>query len=147
MLKTDCGFENGDIAAIDCFLTGGNLSHRYGASHADQRIENWWSHFKWSFSAWVIDYFKQLVQDGIFVAGNVVHIEYTWYVYAVFLQHKLDEVKNEENLHTIRYTKGCQVSGITYLNQKDMHLSVISSEKPILLMYYNKGILKKSLNR
>ena len=29
-----------------------------------------------------------------------------------FLQRKLDEVKNEWNLHTIRYTKGCQVSGI-----------------------------------
>ena len=95
LLKTDCGFENGDVAAIDCFLTRSNLSQRYGASHANQRIENWWSHFKWSFSAWVIDYFKQLVQDDIFVAGNVVHIEYTWYVYAVFLQHKLDEVKNE----------------------------------------------------
>ena len=30
-----------------------------------------------------------------------------------FLQRNLDEVKNEWNLHTIRYTKGCQVSGIT----------------------------------
>ena len=68
-------------------------------------------------------------------------------MYAVFLQRKLDEVKNEENLHTLRYTKACQVSGVTYLNQKDMHLNVISSVKPILLMYYNKGILKKSLNR
>ena len=28
-----------------------------------------------------------------------------------------------------------------------MHLRVISSVKPILTMYYNKGILRKSLNR
>ena len=33
-------------------------------------------------------------------------------MYAGFLQRKLDEVNNEWNLHTIRYTKGCQVSVI-----------------------------------
>ena len=98
LLKTDYGSENGDIAAVHFFLTESNLSHRYGASHA--------------LSAWVIDYFKQLVHDGIFVPGNIVHMECTWFVYADFLQRKLDEVKNEWNLYTIRYTKGCQVSGV-----------------------------------
>ena len=112
LLKTDWWSENRDIAAVPCFLTGSNLSHIYGASYANQRIENWWSHFKRSFSAWVIDYFKQLVHDGIFVPGNVFHMECIWFVYADCLQCKLDEVKNEWNLHTIRYTKGCQVSGI-----------------------------------
>ena len=58
LLKEDCGSENGDIGAVHCFLTGSNLFHRYGASHANQRIENWWSQFKRSFSAWVKDYFK-----------------------------------------------------------------------------------------
>ena len=86
LLKTDCGSENGDIATVHWFLTGSNLSHRYGASHANQRIENWWSHFKRSFSAWVIDYFKQLVHDGIFVPGHILHMECIWFVYADFLQ-------------------------------------------------------------
>ena len=48
--KTDCGLENSDIAAVYCFLTGSNLSHRYRASHANQRIKNWWWHIKCSFS-------------------------------------------------------------------------------------------------
>ena len=111
--RTECGSENGDIAAVYCFLTRNNLSYGYGASHANQRIENWWSHFKRSFSAWVIDYLKQLVHEGIFVPGNVVHMENTWFVHADFLQRKLDEVKNDWNLHTMRYAKGCPVSGIT----------------------------------
>ena len=111
-LKIDCGSQNVDIAAVRCFLTGSNLSHRYGELHSNQRIENWWLHFKRSFSAWVIDYFKQLVHNGIFVVGNVVHMECIWFVYADFLQRKLDEIKNEWNLHTIRYRKGCQVSSI-----------------------------------
>ena len=139
LLKTDCGSENGDIVAVHCFLTGSNLSYRYGALHSNQRIENWWSHLKRWFSAWVIDYFKQLVHDGIYVPGNVAHMECICFAYANFLQCKLDKVKNEWNLHTIRYTKGCQVSGIPN------HLYY--SMKPILLMYYNKGILKKSSNR
>ena len=33
-------------------------------------------------------------------------------MYTDFLQRKLDEEKNEWNLHTIKYTKRCQVSGI-----------------------------------
>ena len=52
----------------------------------------------------------------------------------------------------MEYIKGCQVSGIPshvyyLLELKDMHLRVISSVKPLLLMYYHKGILKKSSNR
>ena len=139
LLKTDCGSENGDIAAVHCFLTGSNLSHRYGASHANQRIENWWTR---SFSGCVID-FKQPVYDGIFVPGNVIHMECIRFVYADFLQRKLDQVKNEWNFHTIRCTKGSQVSGIRN------HLYYLPDivTLPILLMYYNKGILKKSSNR
>ena len=67
-------------------------------------LENWWSHLKRLFSAWVIDYFKQLAHNGIFVSRNIVHMECIWFVYADFLQRKL--------VIYIRYRKGCQVSGI-----------------------------------
>ena len=82
--------ENGDITMLHCFLTTSNLSHRLGPWHANQCIENPWSHFKGSFSAWVIDCFKQLVHDGIFVPVNFVHMECIWFVYADFLERKLD---------------------------------------------------------
>ena len=95
ILKTDCRSENGDFTPVHCFLTGSNLSHRYGASHSNQRIENWWTHFKNSFSTCIIGYFKQLVDDGIFLPGNVFHMECIWFVYDDFIQRKLDEVKNE----------------------------------------------------
>ena len=39
-------------------------------------------------------------------------MECIWSVYADFLQRKLDEAKNEWNLHTIRYTDGRQDPGI-----------------------------------
>ena len=40
------------------------------------------------------------------------HMECIWFVYAQFIQIQLDEVKQEWNYHKIRYSKGCQVSGI-----------------------------------
>lgn len=52
-LRTDCGTENGDMAAIHCSLRedhtdefAGSVSHMYGTSTANQRIESWWSFFR-----------------------------------------------------------------------------------------------------
>ena len=97
------------MAGLQCYLTKNFSSHRYGASHSNQRIENWWSHFRRSFSGWAIDHFKELVHDGKFISDNMKCI---WFVYAQFIQTQLDEVKQEWNYHEIRYSKSCQVSGI-----------------------------------
>ena len=49
-LRTDCGTENGTMAAIQCTLRhhhtdhyAGLASHMYGSSMSNQRIESWWS--------------------------------------------------------------------------------------------------------
>ena len=78
LLKADCGSENGDIAVVHCLLTGINLSHRYCASHANQRIENWWLNFtlhRRLVFCLGYSYFKKLVHDCIFVPSNFVHME------------------------------------------------------------------------
>ena len=46
LVQTDCGTENGILAASQCLLAGEVAAHRYSSSHANQRIENWWSHNK-----------------------------------------------------------------------------------------------------
>lgn len=52
-LRTDLGTENGTMAAIQCTLReahtdsyAGSLSHSYGSSTGNQRIESWWSFFR-----------------------------------------------------------------------------------------------------
>lgn len=52
-LRTDCGTENGTMAAIQCTLRAehtdyhsGSRSHMYGTSVNNQRIEAWWSSFR-----------------------------------------------------------------------------------------------------
>lgn len=44
LVQTDCGTENGILAALQCLLAGEVAAHRYSSSHANQRVENWWSH-------------------------------------------------------------------------------------------------------
>ena len=43
------------------------------------------------------------------------HMECIWFVYAQFIQIRLDEIKQGWNYDKIRSSKGCQVFGI--LNQ------------------------------
>lgn len=52
-LRTDCGTENGLMAALHCSLRSehtdefaGAKSHMYGTSTSNQRIESWWSYFR-----------------------------------------------------------------------------------------------------
>ena len=52
-LRTDCGTENGLMAALHCSLRSehgdefaGAKSHMYSSSTSNQRIESWWSYFR-----------------------------------------------------------------------------------------------------
>ena len=53
LLRTDCGTENGIMAAMQSYFRqdgadvfAGEKSHKYGSSPANQRIECWWSFFR-----------------------------------------------------------------------------------------------------
>ena len=112
LVRTDCGTENGIMAGIQCSLANDVQAHRYGTSPSNQRIENWWSHFRRGYSGWVIDYFKEMVDDGDLVLGNNVHMEGIWYVYNIFFQAELDRIKTEWNAHFIRKSHNTTISGI-----------------------------------
>ena len=51
MLRTDDGNETGVMAAAHCILRQNADAHRYGTSVANQRIENFWSHFRRTFTS------------------------------------------------------------------------------------------------
>ena len=47
--RTDCGTENGIIAAMQCFFQSednapysGESAHVFGTSTSNQRVQNWW---------------------------------------------------------------------------------------------------------
>ena len=41
-LGTDCGTENGVMAAMQCTFQQDAEAHKYGSSLVNQRIEGWW---------------------------------------------------------------------------------------------------------
>ena len=97
-LRTDLGTENCTMADCQCFLVESANAHFYGTSVANQRIENWWSFLKRSFTSWIIDFFKRLVAEGNLILGHRVHLKCVWYVFSTFIQSQLDEVVHEWKL-------------------------------------------------
>ena len=81
MLRTDCGTENVLTACVQCFLANSVNAHKYGSSHSNQRIENYWSHSKIISFSWIIDFFKDMLFNGEIEIGNTVHMEALWFYF------------------------------------------------------------------
>ena len=112
VVQTDCGTENGILAGIQSFLVNNIKAHRYGSSRSNQRIENWWSHNRRTFTSWVINFFKDLVDSGEVILGSHFHMECLWFIFSKFMQTELDRIKNEWNSHFIRKSRCTVASGI-----------------------------------
>ena len=115
-MRMDLGTENGIMADMHCYLVNDMNAHSYGTSVANQRIENWWSSLKRGYTAWVIQFFKDLIEENILVVGHQVHMECVWFVFSKFLQNQLDEVQYEWNTHYIRKSRNDTIPGIPDVN-------------------------------
>ena len=112
ILKTDCDTENGIMASLQSLLHNNVNAHRYGTSQANQRIENLWSHYKRTYTTWIIDYFKDMVNTDALRLGDHFQMECTWFTYSGLLQSELDRMREEWNTHTIRKSRHAKVCGI-----------------------------------
>ncbi|XP_046861247.1 uncharacterized protein LOC124454484 [Xenia sp. Carnegie-2017] len=119
LLWSDCGTENGLAASMQCYFRdngtddlAGENAHRYGSSHANQRIENWWSYFRRSRSNWWINFFKGLVHDGVVLLGNLIHMECLWFCFQSVLQNELNDIIDHWNTHYIRRSRYDTIPGV-----------------------------------
>ena len=118
LVRTDCGTENVVIAGVQSFLRAkcnddlaGEKAHHYGPSTGNQRIEAWWSYFRRSRLTWWINFFKDLVDCGVFLTGNTLLVECLWFCFAQLIQRDLDFVKIHWNIYYIRQSRQDTVSG------------------------------------
>ena len=88
VLRTDCGTENGTMAAMHCYFrseAGDQFAsinaHKYGSSHSNQRIENWWSFLRRSRSSWWINFFKNQVEIGNIDTSDELQMECLWFCF------------------------------------------------------------------
>ena len=98
------------MASIQAFLHNNINAHRYGTSHSNQRIESLWSHYKRTYTNWIIDYFKDMVTNDDLCLGDRSHMECAWFVYSRLLQNDLDKMKLEWNTHLIRKSRHARVT-------------------------------------
>ena len=102
ILRTDCGNENANNTNV----------YRYGPSISNQRIENFWCHFKRIYLSWAADFFKDLVATGSLILGNILLVECLWFAFSALIQCELDRLTKEWNAHKIRKSNHSLVSGI-----------------------------------
>jgi hypothetical protein len=119
LTRTDYGTENVLIAATQCYFRAeddgpllGEDAHKYGTSTRNQRIENWWSHFRKSCAGWWINFFKDLVDNGTVDLENVTHRECLWFCFQGVLQDSLNKMKEYWNTHYIRPSRHETIPGV-----------------------------------
>ncbi|XP_034562257.1 uncharacterized protein LOC117828944 [Notolabrus celidotus] len=107
-LRTDCGTENGDMAAVQCTLRhhhsdyhAGARSHLFGSSTSNQRIESWWSLFRKQRGQFWMELFGDLRDKGLF-NGTHEHLCLLRFCFMGILQADLDECVQLWNSHRIR---------------------------------------------
>ena len=117
-LWTDCGTENGIVAALQHVFyenlptsASQSYGHRYISSTANQRIESWWSFFRKSQSNWWIQLFKDLRESGAFCDGNIIHVYCLRYCFMNIIQKELDSVATSWNEHRIRKSSTAECPG------------------------------------
>ena len=111
-VRTDCGTENGIIAAMQCEFRGNADAHKYGTSPANQRIEGWWSFLRRNRSTWWMNYFRDLVERELFNPLNELQTEALWYCFSCVIQKDLNKVKEQWNTHRIRKNGHDTVPGV-----------------------------------
>ena len=105
-VRSDCGTENVNVAALQIFLTGRTGTHVYGSSPANQRIEAWWSFFRRNRAQWWIDLFEDLTDAGQFHVGHLRETDCLRFCYMSILRKDLNEVVRQWNTHRIRPSRG-----------------------------------------
>ena len=117
--RTDCGTENGVIAAAQCYFRSddngpmqGEQAHCFGTSTHNQRIENWWSHLRKTCTGWWIQFFKDLVEEKQLNLDNEYTKECLWFAFNGILQNSLHEVQLYWNTHYIRPSRHETVAGV-----------------------------------
>ena len=117
VLRTDCGTENGTMAAMQCYFRGsgnddqaGLNAHRYGSSPANQRIERW-SFYRHDRSTWWINFFKGLVDRSVVNTASELSMQCLWFCFKDILQADLDHVRDHWNTHYIRKSRHDTIPG------------------------------------
>ena len=106
-MRTDCGTQNLLIAGVQSYLRAecnndlaGEKAHRYGPSTGNQWIEaSVGGPTSATAASLGLNFFKDLVDCGVFLLGNTFHEERLWFSFSGLIQQDQDFVKIHGNTH------------------------------------------------
>jgi len=101
-VRSDCGTENGLLAAAQRYFMADIESHIYGSSPHNQRREAWWSFYQWSKATWWINFLKDLMEQSAFTPGHDLQMECLWFCFSSPIKRDLNIVKDHWYTHLIR---------------------------------------------
>lgn len=108
-IRSDNGTENTRVAAThrvfredDNDSFAGEKSFMFGKSTSNQRIEAWWSKLRSYTSKFWMDFFKDMIDEGILDTSNPIAQECLRFCFNRMIQHELNTVKEIHNNHRIR---------------------------------------------
>ena len=101
LVRTDCGTENGTLAAIQSYLYDNERAHLYGKSTSNQRIEALWSKLRPALDGW-IDFLKEMQEDGIYDSVESMQVYSLRYAFSSNINEALDQFRLYWNSHRIR---------------------------------------------
>ncbi|KAJ8042513.1 hypothetical protein HOLleu_13582 [Holothuria leucospilota] len=109
IVRADRGTENTLVAPLQAALRwyhddafSRERSFLFGRSTSNQRIECWWSQLRRMCTAFWINFFKDMRDEGIFDNSDPVQVEGMRFCFSHLLQEDLDKAAKEWNQHRIR---------------------------------------------
>ena len=109
IVRSDRGNENSLLSGIQPYLRhnhndslAGDKSFMYGRSTANQRIEAFWGQLRKSSIQFWMNFFKDMIDEGIYDNSNDIHIDCIRYCFMDLIQNVLGKTCFEWNHHRIR---------------------------------------------
>lgn len=114
-IRADRGVENSTIAGVQRYFNRNSInpdvSFIFGKSVNNQRIEAWWSFFRKRFLQKWMNFFKDLIDEGLFDNSNIIEQECLRFCFYGLIQDELDDVASSWNQHRIRPTRNSHCHG------------------------------------
>ena len=85
-------------------------NHYYGTSQQNQKIYAWWSHLKHSKTTWMINYFKEMI-DNFYDPSSDYQVACTQFCFMKFIKKELNLAKIHWNTHMICQSKHAKPAG------------------------------------
>jgi hypothetical protein len=87
-------------------MLSNTTAHVYGSSPSNQRIEAWWAFLRRNRSQWWIEFFANLVNQGLFHVGHARETDLLRFCFRSLIRQDLRNVADSWNAYRIRPSRG-----------------------------------------